>query len=299
MLEDDINKRAKIKADMLDALASQGEAIKLAQQNLEATKQSAAYQEQTAKAVYDTKVVQSQMTLESKLTSDNIGMSKENAVSLSNSLASGVGQAQALSGAMGNVAANANNAASAMQRALAYQNPVQSERSSNYRYEKYANGGSMEIKTTGNKFGGYATAAQREAANPTQSRIIGHYAKGGYVSRPTNAMIGEGGESEYVVPASKAASFANNYLSGMRGNAAVQSKTASSAASYLAPPSSSSSGGGGKAPAISIQTGPVTQMNGANYVTTQDMARAVQSGVRQTFNMLRNDSSARRVVGMS
>jgi hypothetical protein len=110
-------------------------------------------------------------------------------------------------------------------------------------------------------------------------------------------MIAEGGQPEYVVPASKAASFASNYLSGMRGNAAVQSKTASSAASYLASPSSSS-GGGGKAPAISIQTGPVTQMNGANYVTTQDMARAVQSGVRQTLNMLRNDSSARRMVGM-
>jgi SLT domain-containing protein len=123
------------------------------------------------------------------------------------------------------------------------------------------------------------------------------YASGGYVSRPTNAMIAEGGQSEYVVPANKAASFASNYLSGMRGNAAVQSKTASSAASYLASPSSS--GSGGKAPSISIQTGPVVQMDGVNYVTTQDMNRAVQSGVWQTLNMLRNDGSARRVVGMA
>jgi hypothetical protein len=79
---------------------------------------------------------------------------------------------------------------------------------------------------------------------------------------------------------------------------APQSKTASSAASYLSAPSGSS-GGSGKAPTINIQTGPVTQMDGVNYVTTQEMARAVQTGVRQTLNMLRNDGSARQVVGMA
>ena len=301
-LKDPKNQDAII-AKAKEALDSQGEAVKLAQQNLDTTKQSAAYQEQTAKAVYDTKVVQAQMTLESKLTSDNIGMAKENAVSLSNSLASGVGQAQALSGAMGNVVGSANNAASAMQRVLAYQNqmqnvPVQSESNANYRYAKYQDGSSFEIKVDRSK-AAYAAAERNAVANPEPSRIVAYYAKGGFVSKATNAMIGEAGP-EYVVPASKAANFASNYLSGMRGNAAVQSKTASSAASYLSTPrSSSGGGGGGKAPAVSIQTGPVTQMDGVNYVTTQDMARAVQSGVRQTLNMLRNDGSARRVVGMS
>ena len=292
----------KIIAKMNEALASQREAIKLAQQNLDLTTQTAAYQEQTAKAVYDTKVVQAQMTLESKLTSNNIGMAKENAVSLSNSLASGVGQAQALSGAMGNVAANANNAASAMQRALAYQNqmqnnPVSSTSTATSRSATYSNGGFYDINVN-NSAASRAQAEMNAAANPEPSRIVAYYAKGGFVSKATNAIIGEKGP-EYVVPARKAASFASNYLSGMRGDSAVQSKTASSAASYLAPPRGSSGGGGGKAPAISIQTGPVTQMNGVNYVTTQEMTRAVQSGVRQTLNMLRNDGSARRVVGMS
>jgi len=266
MLEDDINKRAKINADMNDALGSQKSAIGLAVDNLQATKQSAAYQEQTAKAVLATKIVQAQLALEGKLTSDNIGMSQRNAVSLSNSLASGVGQAQALSGAMGQVAANAANAAQQLRNVQA------------------------------------ASAARAPA--PASAPAPKPYAKGGYVSKPTNAMIAEGGQPEYVVPASKAASFASNYLSGMRGNSAVQSKvapqskTASSAASYLSAPSGSS-GGGGKAPAINIQTGPVTQMNGVNYVTTQEMARAVQTGVRQTLNMLRNDGSARQAAGMS
>jgi tape measure domain-containing protein len=245
----------KIITKMNEALASQKAAIDLAGQNLGATQQTALYQEQTAKAVLATKIVQAQLALEGKLTSDNIGMSQRNAVSLSNSLAAGVGQAQALSGAMGQVAANAANAAQQLRNVQA------------------------------------ASAARAPAPAPTK------YASGGFVSGATNAIIGEAGP-EYVVPASKAASFASNYLSGMRGNTAVQSKTASSAASYLASPNSSS-GGGIKAPAISIQTGPVMQMGGASYVTTQDMARAVQSGVRQTLNMLRNDGSARRVAGMA
>lgn len=298
----DSKNEEKIAAKTKEALDSQREAIKLAEQNLETTKQTAVYQEQTAKAVYETKVVQAQLKLESQLTSEKIGMSQQNAASLSNSLASGVGQARALSGAMNQVAGSANNAASAMQRVLAYQNqmqnvPVQSESNANYRYAKYQDGSSFEIKVDRSQ-AAYAAAERNAVANPEPSRIVAYYAKGGFVSKATNAMIGEAGP-EYVVPASKAANFASNYLSGMRGNAAVQSKTASSAASYLSTPRSSGGGGRGKAPAISIQTGPVTQMDGANYVTTQDMARAVQSGVRQTLNMLRNDSSARRVVGMS
>lgn len=245
-----------IVAKMKEALASQGQAIALAQQNLQATQQTAAYQEQTAKAVFATKVVQAQLALEGKLTSDNIGMSQQNAVSLSNSLASGVGQARALAGAMGQVATNSANAAQQLRNVQALQ--------------------------------AYAKA-------PKAAPALKKYAEGGYVTKPTNAMIAEGGETEYVVPSSKAENFANNYLSGMRGDSAVQSKMASSAASYLSAPSG---GGGGRAPAVNIQTGPVTQIDGVNYVTTQEMSRAVQAGIRQTFDILRNNGSARRAVGM-
>jgi hypothetical protein len=41
------------------------------------------------------------------------------------------------------------------------------------------------------------------------------------------------------------------------------------------------------------------QMNGQNYVTTQDLSRAVQSGVQQTLNMMRNDRGTRRAVGLT
>ena len=50
---------------------------------------------------------------------------------------------------------------------------------------------------------------------------IPEYAKGGYVTRPTLAMIGEGGEPEYVVPKSKAKAFANNIASGRTGDQAL------------------------------------------------------------------------------
>lgn len=52
---------------------------------------------------------------------------------------------------------------------------------------------------------------------------IPQFATGGYVTKPTLAMIGEGGEDEYVVPQSKAASFANNIVAGRTGKQALQS----------------------------------------------------------------------------
>ena len=115
---------------------------------------------------------------------------------------------------------------------------------------------------------------------------IPSFAEGGVVSGPTLAMVGEGGEPEYIVPQSKATKFANNWLSGVRGAAAIPKF----AEGGVVVPGSAQ---------VSIQTGPVTQMDGTNYVTTQDLSRAVQSGVYQTLNMLRNDMSTRRTVGLA
>jgi hypothetical protein len=51
---------------------------------------------------------------------------------------------------------------------------------------------------------------------------IPQYARGGYVTKPTLALIGEGGEPEYVVPRSKVRSFANNIASGAKGAQALK-----------------------------------------------------------------------------
>lgn len=115
---------------------------------------------------------------------------------------------------------------------------------------------------------------------------IPRFAEGGVVSGPTLAMVGEGGEPEYIVPQSKAGAFAANWMAGMRGPAAIPRF----AEGGMVVPNGAS---------VSIQTGPVTQMNGTNYVTTDDLSAAVQAGVNQTLSLLAGDSSVRRSLGLT
>jgi phage-related protein len=117
------------------------------------------------------------------------------------------------------------------------------------------------------------------------SPSIPRFADGGVVSGPTLAMVGEGGEPEYIVPQSKATGFANNWLAGMRGGKAIPKF----AEGGVVMPSSAN---------VSIQTGPVTQMDGTNFVTTQDLSRAVQAGVDQTLALLAGDINVRAGLGL-
>ena len=75
------------------------------------------------------------------------------------------------------------------------------------------------------------------------------FAKGGHVSGPQMALIGEAGP-EYVVPEKKAAAFATNYLMGARGAGAIPRYAE-----------------GGYTGPINIQTGPVMQQGGETYLT--------------------------------
>lgn len=88
---------------------------------------------------------------------------------------------------------------------------------------------------------------------------IPQFAQGGVVDSPTLAMVGEGGEREYIIPESKMARASANYLGGVRGNAAIQSQGSSRSSS----------------PTIQIQTGPVLQQNNQQYVTIADMEKAL------------------------
>jgi hypothetical protein len=134
-----------------------------------------------------------------------------------------------------------------------------------------------------------ANAALSRLGLPTiptlPTATLPRFAEGGVVSGPTVAMVGEGGEPEYIVPQSKAAGFAANWMAGRRGAAAIPRF----AEGGVVMPSTAQ---------VSIQTGPVTQMDGANYVTTQDMSRAVQAGVQQTLDLIRNDIGVRSALGM-
>lgn len=105
------------------------------------------------------------------------------------------------------------------------------------------------------------------------------FAEGGLVTGPTLAMVGEGGESEYIIPESKMATAAANYLAGGRGAGIMEG------------------GGGGSAPSINITTGPVVEFNGERYVTMRDMERGLQQMATNIYSGLRTPSG-RYAVGV-
>jgi hypothetical protein len=243
------------------ALAVNKEVISAVNQQLETQKQISQYQIETAKYQYEGKVAAAQTALEQRLVSNEIGMSAEAASNLANRLGAGASNAYQLAGGLGSAAQQAAGLAVELAR-------VENVRAQN-----------VTAQT------GYAAQYQYSNGMTGSAYIKAHYAAGGYVTRPTAAMVGEGGQPEYVVPASKAKNFSMNYLAGARGASAI---------------SNSGFGGSdsGSPVTVSIQTGPVTQMNGVNYVTTQQMTRAVQEGIDQTMRMISRDTSIRRSMGV-
>jgi hypothetical protein len=113
------------------------------------------------------------------------------------------------------------------------------------------------------------------------SLAVPAFAQGGVVDRPTLAMVGEGGEREYVVPESKMAAASSNYLAGARGGAVL-----AGAASV------------GGTPTINITTGPVMEFDGQRYVTVADMERAMRLTAEGVIGRLRTPS-ARIALGMA
>ncbi len=130
-----------------------------------------------------------------------------------------------------------------------------------------------------------ALTALKLPSIPTVPQVsLPRFAEGGVVSGPTLAMVGEGGEPEYIVPQSKASTFAANWMAGVRGPAAIPRFAE----------------GGVVAPAtaqVNIQTGPVMQQGGQNYVTMQDFERGLQGLANQLLSSNRTNGG-RRYAGV-
>ena len=125
----------------------------------------------------------------------------------------------------------------------------------------------------------------------------GLFAEGGFVTGPTNAMIGEGGESEYVIPASKMQSAMSRYSRGARGEGVI-----------------AGSGGGTEGGTATAAAGPmvvdvrysVERINDVEYVTASafqaGMRQAAQQGAAQgeqrTLRRLQQSPGTRKRVGM-
>ncbi len=122
------------------------------------------------------------------------------------------------------------------------------------------------------------------------------FAEGGFVTGPTRALIGEGGEPEYVIPQSKMTAAMSRYSRGARGESVI-------------PGSGASAEGGGATTAtmepIDVRYS-VERINNVEYVTADQfragMAQAAQQGAiqgeRRAMRTLTNSAAARGRLGI-
>ena len=122
------------------------------------------------------------------------------------------------------------------------------------------------------------------------------FADGGVVNKPTNALIGEGGEPEYVIPESKMRESMARYSRGSRGSGVIPDNRGGSAGD---------SGGVAVAAPIDVRY-TVERINSVDYVTADQFQRGMQQaatqgareGEQQTLKRLQMSSSTRRRLGM-
>jgi len=120
-------------------------------------------------------------------------------------------------------------------------------------------------------------------------------ADGGYVNSASLKMIGEGGEPEYVIPASKMAGAMSRFSAGARGGAVI-------------PGGSGASGtvAGSSGNTIVEYTGPVLNFNGDEYVPKSAVPEIINTAARQggeagktkAISALKNSRSQRASLGL-
>ena len=122
-------------------------------------------------------------------------------------------------------------------------------------------------------------------------------AEGGYVAGPTRALIGEGGQGEYVIPESKMRESMARYSRGARGSSVIPETSGTG----------TSGEGGGAAVAAPIDVRyTVERINSVDYVTADQfqsgMRQAADQGARQgeqrALLTLRQNTSQRRRIGI-
>ena len=122
-------------------------------------------------------------------------------------------------------------------------------------------------------------------------------AEGAYVAGPTKALVGEGGESEYIIPESKMRESMARYSRGARGSSVIPDSGVSG----------TSGEGGGTAVAAPIDVRyTVERINSIDYVTVDQFQRGMQQaaaqgasqGEQRALTTLRQNTSQRRRIGL-
>lgn len=122
------------------------------------------------------------------------------------------------------------------------------------------------------------------------------FAEGGFVTGPTSAVIGEAGEPEYVIPASKMRSAMGRYASGARGSSVIPGGS-----------EISNEQGGSTAVATAIDVRySVERINSVDYVTAEQFQAGMQQAAAQgaiqgeqlALRKLQQSASTRNRLGL-
>ncbi len=127
------------------------------------------------------------------------------------------------------------------------------------------------------------------------SNLTRHFASGGYVSGPTMGLIGEAGESEYVIPASKMSGAMSRYSAGARGGAVIPGGSGDSATVA-----------GSSGNTVVEYTGPTLNFNGDEYVPKSAVPEIIGAAARQgamagkaqVIGSLKNSRNQRSSLGL-
>ena len=155
---------------------------------------------------------------------------------------------------------------------------------------------------SGLKFGGGGVASGGTSAMVAADNAMygntfpaGSFSKGGLVTRPTIGLIGEAGEDEYIIPASKMSGAMDRYSAGARGQAVIPGGGTVASGSGVS-----------SSPTVVNYTGPVLSFNSEAYVPKSAIPeiinsaarRGAQEGQSKVFSKLKNSRSQRSRVGL-
>lgn len=124
--------------------------------------------------------------------------------------------------------------------------------------------------------------------------MIGSFSSGGMVTKPTMGLVGEAGEDEYIIPASKMAQSMQRYSSGARGESVI-------------PGTGQSSTGGGAGSSTTVNySGPILNFNSEEFIPKSAVGQIISTAARQgaamgetsTMKAMQNSRSARSRIGM-
>jgi tape measure domain-containing protein len=140
----------------------------------------------------------------------------------------------------------------------------------------------------------FFAAAAPAAEGAYFSNGIKPFAAGGMVTKPTMGLIGEAGEDEYVIPASKMAQSMQRYSAGARGESVIPGTGQSSA------------GGGANAQTTVNYSGPILNFNSEEFVPKSAVGQIINSAVsrgaaageNRTLSTLKNSRSRRSSLGL-